>query len=230
MTARLLRPRWRAFTPLLAIPATVGLAAALTLANPDGAQAQEAPVGLGTAADFSVLAGSTVTNTGDTTLEQSLGVSPGSAAPGFPPGEVEGETHLADEVADQAKLDLTAAYNDAAGRTPFTNLAAELGGTTLTAGVYRISAAQLTGQLTLDLEEDPEGVSSSRSTPLSSPSRTAASSSSTAPRRATSTGRSAVRRRSGPAPTSWGTSWPPHRSPWPPARPWKAAPSHRPPR
>jgi hypothetical protein len=158
MTARLLRPRWRAFTPLLAIPATVGLAAALTLANPDGAQAQEAPVGLGTAADFSVLAGSTVTNTGDTTLEQSLGVSPGSAAPGFPPGEVEGETHLADEVADQAKLDLTAAYNDAAGRTPFTNLAAELGGTTLTAGVYRISAAQLTGQLTLDLEEDPEGV------------------------------------------------------------------------
>lgn len=158
MTARLLRPRWRVFTPLLAIPATVGLAAALTLANPGGAQAQEAPVGLGTAADFSVLAGSTVTNTGDTTMEQNLGVSPGSAAPGFPPGQVGGETHLADGVADQAKLDLTTAYNDAAGRTPFTNLAAELGGTTLTAGVYRISAAQLTGQLTLDLEEDPEGV------------------------------------------------------------------------
>ncbi|MFC3495350.1 ice-binding family protein [Glycomyces rhizosphaerae] len=143
---------------MVAIPATVGIAAALTLSYPGGAQAQEAPVGLGTAADFSVLAGSTVTNTGDTTLEQSLGVSPGSAAVGFPPGTVGGETHLADGVADQAKLDLTTAYNDAAGRTPFTNLAAELGGETLTAGVYRISAAQLTGQLTLDLEEDPEGV------------------------------------------------------------------------
>lgn len=158
MKARLRRLRWRTLTPVVAVPATVGIAAALTMSFPGGARAQEAPVGLGTAEEYSVLAGSTVTNTGDTTLEQSLGVSPGSTAPGFPPGVVGGETHLADADADQAKLDLTTAYNDAAGRTPFTNLDAELGGETLTAGVYRIAAAQLTGQLTLDLEEDPEGV------------------------------------------------------------------------
>jgi type VI secretion system secreted protein VgrG len=115
-------------------------------------------VGLGTAADFSVLAGSTVTNTGDTLLEQDLGVHPGSAATGFPPGVVEGDIHLADAVAEQAKLDLATAYNDAAARTPFINLDNQIGGLTLEPGVYRISAAQLTGQLTLDLQDDPQGV------------------------------------------------------------------------
>jgi type VI secretion system secreted protein VgrG len=83
--------------------AALSITVALIMSYPNGAQAQEAPVGLGTAADFSVLAGQTVTNTGDTTMEQSLGVSPGSTATGFPPGEVGGETHLADAVAEQAK-------------------------------------------------------------------------------------------------------------------------------
>ncbi|MEK8107026.1 ice-binding family protein [Micromonospora sp. M12] len=57
-----------------------------------------------------------------------------------------GEVHLGDAVALQAQSDLTTAFNDAAGRTPFTNLPAELGGNTLNAGVYRIGAAQLTGR------------------------------------------------------------------------------------
>jgi hypothetical protein len=115
-------------------------------------------VGLGTAEDFSVLAASTVTNTGPSVLAQSLGVSPGSAAVGFPPGTVGGETHLGDAVALQAQNDLTTAYNDAAGRTPFTNLPAELGGTTLNPGVYRIGAAQLTGTLTLNAQGNPDSV------------------------------------------------------------------------
>lgn len=158
MTARQRTSRLRTRAFVIAIPAAVGLVAGLMLWYPSGAYAQSNPVGLGTAADFSVLAGSTVTNTGDTFMEQSLGVHPGSAATGFPPGEVGGAIHLADAVAEQAKLDLTTAYNDAAGRTPFVSLAAELGGETLTPGIYRIAAAQLTGQLTLDLQEDPEAV------------------------------------------------------------------------
>jgi hypothetical protein len=143
----------------LAVVSTVVVAGAgaLLISGPATAQATD-PVGLGTAADFSVLAASTVTNTGPSVLAQSLGVSPGSAAVGFPPGTVGGETHLGDAVALQAQDDLTTAYNDAAGRTPFTNLPAELGGTTLIPGVYRIGAAQLTGTLTLDAQGDPDSV------------------------------------------------------------------------
>lgn len=115
-------------------------------------------MGLGTAGNFSVLAGSTVTNTGASVLAQNLGVHPGNTAPGFPPGLVQGETHLGDAVALQAKTDLTTAFNDAAGRTPFTNLPAELGGTTLNPGVYRIGAAQVTGALTLNAQGNSQAV------------------------------------------------------------------------
>ncbi|SDD31312.1 ice-binding family protein [Glycomyces harbinensis] len=158
MTARLRDLRLRMLALMIAIPTAVGSVAVLMMWYPTSAYAQSAPVGLGTAANFAVLAGSTVTNTGDTVVGQDLGVHPGTAVTGFPPGEVLGEIHEADAVAQQAKTDLTTAYNDAAGRTPFTALDVELGGETLGPGVYRITAAQLTGQLTLDLQEDPDAV------------------------------------------------------------------------
>ena len=45
-------------------------------------------VPMGTSADFSALAASTVTNTGPSVLDSSVGVSPGPAVTGFPPGLV----------------------------------------------------------------------------------------------------------------------------------------------
>jgi hypothetical protein len=69
---------------------------------------------LGSAASFSVLAGSTVTNTGPTTMFGDLGLSPGSSVTGAP--QVLGQTHVDDAVAIGAKNDLTTAYNDAAAR------------------------------------------------------------------------------------------------------------------
>ena len=103
---------------------------------------------LGTAANFAVLAGSTVTNTGATALVGDLGVSPGTAITGFPPGTVTGGTiHAGDAVAAQAEVDLTTAYNILAGQAVDQNLTGQdLGGLTLTPGVYHFSSsAQLTG-------------------------------------------------------------------------------------
>src|SRR6202790_3342495 len=116
------------------------------------------PTLLGTAAPFAVLAGSTVTNTGPTTITGDLGVSPGSAVTGFPPGIVNppGTIHSADATALQAQNDLATAFSILAGEPATSNLTGQdLGGLTLTPGVYRFnSSAQLTGTLTLDAGGD----------------------------------------------------------------------------
>jgi len=117
------------------------------------------PVRLGTADRFAVLAGSTVTNTGPSTINGDLGLSPGTAVTGFPPGTVNGTTQAANAVALEAKADLTAAYDNAVGRTPATPAPADLGGRTLTPGVYQsASSLALTGELELDAKGDPNAV------------------------------------------------------------------------
>jgi hypothetical protein len=112
---------------------------------------------LGTASAFAVLGASTVTNTGPSVLSGNLGVSPGSAITGFPPGIVHGGTHKADAVALQAQSDVTVAYNTIAGQPCNHDLTGQdLGGKTLTPGVYCFtSSAQLTGQLILDGQHNP---------------------------------------------------------------------------
>jgi len=121
---------------------------------------QTAPM-LGAASSFAVLGGSTVTNTGATTVRGDLGVSPGSAVTGFPPGTVVGGTiHAADAVAGQAQSDTTTAYNSLAGQPCTADLTGQdLGGKTLTAGVYCFStSAQLTGALTLNAQGNANAV------------------------------------------------------------------------
>ena len=101
--------------------------------------------------DFAVLAGSTITNTGTTTIDGNIGLSPGTAVPGVSSIVLTGGTvHVADAIALQAKNDLTTAFNVLMGR-PATAIAGDLGGQTLIAGVYSFSSsAQLTGTLTLN--------------------------------------------------------------------------------
>ncbi len=153
------RPRWTAVTALGVATGVLLLMGALPIST---AYAAEAPVGLGTAATYSVLGGQTVTNTGPSTLSGDLGVSPGSAITGFPPGVVGGAIHAADAQAGQAQSDLTTAYDDAAGRAPTANIGAELAGTTLTAGVYKSSGPTgigvVAGTLTLNGQGDPNAV------------------------------------------------------------------------
>jgi hypothetical protein len=122
----------------------------------------QAPVALGSAANFAVLAGSTVTNAaGATTVTGDLGVSPGTAVTGFPPGTVIGTTHAGDAAAAQAQMDLTTAFNDAAGRSVgAVTVAGNLGGQTLTPGLYKSTSSLeiSSGDLTLDAQGNANAV------------------------------------------------------------------------
>jgi type VI secretion system secreted protein VgrG len=123
-------------------------------------QAAQLPVNLGSAGTFTALAGSTVTNTGPTIVNGDVGVSPGSAVTGFPPGSVVGGAiHAADGPAALAQGDLTTAYNDAAGRATPVIVAGDLGGQTLPAGLYKsTSSLGITGVVTLDGGGNPNSV------------------------------------------------------------------------
>ena len=130
------------------------------LARPAALTGPSAP-SLGTAQSFAILAGSTATNTGDSTVTGDLGVSPGSAVTGFPPGIVTGGTiHTADALAAQAQSAVATAYSDLASRACDVDLTGQdLGGLTLVPGVYCFStSAQLTGALVLDAQGDSSGV------------------------------------------------------------------------
>jgi hypothetical protein len=136
----------------------VGLAVAVSFLHPDATAAQ-APVALGSDATFAVLAATTVTTIPTTTVNGDLGVSPGNTVTGSP--IVNGILHLGDPAAAQAQLDLTTAYNDAAGRTVGAiTVAGNLGGQTRAPGLYK-SATSLeisSGDLTLDALGDPNAV------------------------------------------------------------------------
>jgi hypothetical protein len=148
-------------TPAVLLSGGVALVAALAAVGP--ASAAQVPVDLGTATSYAVLAGSTVTNTGVSNISGDLGVSPGTAVVGFPPGLVTGGViHAGDANAAQAEQDLVTAYDTAAGETPQTPVGPDLAGQTLVAGIYGNSNAAgtlgLTGTLTLDGKNDPNGL------------------------------------------------------------------------
>jgi hypothetical protein len=139
--------------------AAIVLAASLCgLLSASSAVAAPATVGLGTAASFSVLGGSTVTNTGPTTMFGDLGLSPGSSVTGAP--HVLGQTHVDDAVAIGAKNSLTTAYNDAASRPTNGSAGTDLAGQTFSPGVRTASSSLLlsSGSVTLDAQGDPNAV------------------------------------------------------------------------
>ncbi len=129
-----------------------------TMLFASSALAAPAPVGLGSAASFSVLAGSTVTNTGPTTMFGDLGLSPGSSVTGAP--LVLGQTHVDDAVAIGAKNALTTAYNDAASRPSNGSAGTDLAGQVFLPGVRTASSSLLlsSGSVTLDAQGDPNAV------------------------------------------------------------------------
>jgi Ice-binding-like len=115
---------------------------------------------LGSAESFAVLAGTAITNTGTTTIVGDVGSSPTSAITGFGTVALTGTNHGGDATTVQAKTDLDAAYVKAVGSAPTATIGTELGGTTVTPGVYNSAAGTfaITGTLTLDSQSDPNAV------------------------------------------------------------------------
>jgi hypothetical protein len=144
---------------VLALGCSAGLLVGVVTVLSSSAAAATAPIDLGQAIPYSVVAGQTVTNTGPSVLSGSLGVSPGTAITGFPPGLVGGSTHAADGVASQVQSDIVTSWIVAAGRAPTAKVAGDIVGRTLTAGVYKsTSSLALSGTLTLNAQGNPDSV------------------------------------------------------------------------
>jgi hypothetical protein len=144
--------------------ATNSPGSATTAASASGAPmvaCTQTNVYLGSAGHFEVLAGTTVTNTGKTTIHGNVGVSPGSAVTGFPPGKVTGAIDKADTAAANAQRALVTAYNNASGRTNCpVAVAGNIGGQTLGPGLYKSTSSLSisSGDLTLSAHGHPAAV------------------------------------------------------------------------
>ena len=149
-TARARRVAAGAFASALAVGALCG-----SILFASTSAFAESAVGLGTAESFAVLAGSGITNTGSSTITGDVGSFETTTQTGFGSVTLNGTNHFGDAVTQGAKTDLVTAYDEAAGRSPFTVIPVELGGSTLFSGVYRSPTFGLTGTLTLDAQGDP---------------------------------------------------------------------------
>lgn len=121
------------------------------------------PVDLGSAANFAVLAGQTVTNTGLTVITGDVGTSPGNAITGFGLGEgvIVGAQHAGDAVSATAAADHNTAYLEVAGRSLCAiTVADNIGGSTLAPGLYKSTStlAISSGELTLDAQGDADAI------------------------------------------------------------------------
>jgi hypothetical protein len=134
-------------TPLMTIPMQTTVQATVPMAG---------------ASTLAILAGSAISNTGATRITGDLALSPGTSVGGFPPGILVGTQHINDNIATQAKLDLTAAYNNAAGRTctDIVTLSGNIGGLTLTPGLYKSTSSLSisSGDVTFDAKGNANAV------------------------------------------------------------------------
>jgi hypothetical protein len=133
----------------LAATAVIG-----TFATPVEAQS------FGSAQNFAILAGTSISSTGATVINGDVGISPGIALTGFPPGIINGIVHKGDAVAAQAQADTSSLYSSLIARAYTQDLTGQnLGGRALTPGTYHFgAAADLNGTLTLDAGGDPNAV------------------------------------------------------------------------
>lgn len=118
----------------------------------------------GTTTSYGVLAHTTITNTGATTISGSaggdVGLSPGTSYTGSGTVTRSGVDHITDGAAAIAKADLATAFSDLMVPTPTTLAAPDLAGQTLVPGTYTTAATTFenSGNLTLDAGGDASAV------------------------------------------------------------------------
>ena len=97
---------------------------------------------LGSSVNFTVIAASSVSNTGSTTINGNLAISPGTSLTGFyPPGVINGIIQLGTGIALQAQNDVTTAYNYLKGAPVTAQMSnIDLSGKTLEPGVYKFDS------------------------------------------------------------------------------------------
>ena len=135
------------------VKAASGLISSTATVNVLAAAGPPPIANLGTAAPNGIMAGTAVTCISGGLIAADISISPGNTLTGFGPCLATGVLHLGDAVAAQGQIDLTAAYNTLAGLPcpPANAIVANLGGTTMAAGVYcTASGIGVTGTLTLD--------------------------------------------------------------------------------
>ena len=136
---------------------------AMTLVMPtflisDSSQAVE-PISLGAADDFAILAGAGITNAGETNVLGHIGSNPTVTVTGQATITQTGSLHLGDDTSIQAKSDLQTAFDAASALTSTNTIAGNLGGLTLSPGVYTSAATiAITGNLILDAGGDANAV------------------------------------------------------------------------
>lgn len=155
----------RSFRPLV-ITTVTGLTAGSLLILGAGPAMAATAVPLGTVSAFAVLAGSTVTNTGPSVINGDIGLHPGTAVVGFPPGvQATGATYVANPIALQAQADLTTAFTTASGQALDATTTSNLGGLTLGPGLYESGGVfEISGGDTLTLNGDADDIFIFRST------------------------------------------------------------------
>jgi tetrahydromethanopterin S-methyltransferase subunit B len=125
-----------------------------------GTTLAQAPINLGAAGAFAIMARSSTSSTGVTLINGDVGVNPGSAQ-GIPPSQVNGTIHVQDAAIIEAQASLLAAYNDAISRSIGSQtLPGNIGGLTFTPGLYTNSTSVLIsgGNVTLDAQGDSSAV------------------------------------------------------------------------
>ena len=128
-------------------------------------------ISLGSATSFGILSGAGTTNSGNSVLLGDLGNYPTGSYTNSGSLNLTGTNHFADSVTQSAQADLQVALSNVNSQTPTGTIPLELGGQTLTAGVYRASNIEpyytMNGVLTLDGGGNPNAIFVIKGTRLS---------------------------------------------------------------